>query len=521
MPFSFFQQGGHAAIIYDGQEILTLEEMITYHGGPWWVQNQVMVPGGPAEVASVPIFAFYGYHQDAVAAARYEAAAGEDSLTLKITPTRTLAGTKAIQQVRETCTITVRLEEGRFVWDQRLEIEIREDLDTAALHQQSPLRVYRFPHQDGRAGMYYQFADPQPVWASGPAVPMTHDWQWQIEPSVGPEAFRQHWRRRWVSVIMQNPDGSYAWSELNKTKWGNLTLDNRRARPCHAQGYLYVLKESGEALEYKCDADSHYHHVCEWGMDFHFWCDLAPYLRGTVLPAGTKLTAATTVRLVGAAVTGPLLAGAAEMRLTERELAQADLPAYEEPENTFAVSALERLDAQLWAPHSEGCRWEKTGAHHGGGGCLVVHNDYSNVGEWEQSALGPQQWGNPFLAGARYKVSAWVRVEEGEFDSDGGGPQVGAEFMQSNGPAYVSTKEWMDMGWSRSLLRSDRDMPDLGGWNYVELITPPCPSFAIYGKLKLRLTGRGTAYFSNVRWEMAAEELPQHPGMYAANFRSS
>jgi hypothetical protein len=47
-------------------------------------------------------------------------------------------------------------------------------------------------------------------------------------------------------------------------------------------------------------------------------------------------------------------------------------------------------------------------------------------------------------------------------------------------------------------------MPDLSGWNYVELITAPCPSFVIGGKLKLRLTGRGTAYFAQVRWEMFA-----------------
>ncbi len=500
MSFSFQEQGGHAAIVYDGQEILALDKMITYHGGPWWVQYQVMVAGGEPEVAYLPIFAFYGYHH-AIADVAYEATTGEDSLTLKITPTRTLQGTEVFEQVRETCTFTVRPEGGRFVWDQCLEIEILQDLDTAAFHQQAALRVYRFPHQDGRPGIFYQFCDPQPVWGSGPAVPMTHDWQWQFEPSVGPGAFRQHWRRRWVNLIFQNPDGSYSWSELNKTKWAHLTMDNRRARPCHPQGYLYLLKENGEALEYKCDATSHYHHVCEWGMDFHFWCDLAPFLKGTVLPAGTRLTAATTVRLVGSEVTAPILAEASKMDLTEREFAQANLPAYEEPENTFAVSALERLDAQCWTPTSEGCRWEKTGAHHGEGGCLVIHNEYSNVGSWEQSALGPQQWGNPFLAGARYRLSAWVRVENGDFDTQGG-PDVGVEFMQSNGPAYVSSKEWVDCGWSDSLIRLDEPRPDMSSWHYVELITPPCPGFAIYGKLKLRLIGRGTAYFSNVRWEM-------------------
>ncbi len=241
MPFSFRQQGAHAAIVHDGQEILQLDKNITYHGGPWWVQNQVMVPGQGPELAWLPVFAFYGYHH-AVSEVAYEATPLEDGIALRITPTRTLTGTKVFDTVRETCTLTVRLVEGRYVWTQHLNIEILRDLNLAGLTQQSPLRVYRFPHQNNEPGVFFQFADPQPVSASGPAVPMTRDWQWQFEPSVGPEAFRQHWRRRWVRIIFQNPDGSFSWSDLNKTKWYHLTMDNRRARLCHAQGYLYLLK---------------------------------------------------------------------------------------------------------------------------------------------------------------------------------------------------------------------------------------------------------------------------------------
>ncbi len=241
-------------------------------------------------------------------------------------------------------------------------------------------------------------------------------------------------------------------------------------------------------------------------MDFHFWCDLAPYLRGTILPTGTHLEATTTVRLVGPEVTGPILAQAQEIRLTPREYAKANLPAYEEPENTFTVSGLERLDGQTWTPLSEGCRWEKTGAHHGAGGYLVIHNDYAAEGTWVQSMLGPQQWGNPFLAGARYRLSAWVKVEDLDNEALVGGPMVGVEFTQSNGPAYVSDKVQVDCGWSPTLLSLDKPVPDRIDWTYIELVTPPCPSFAIYGKLKLRFQGRGTAYFSNVRWEMVEPE---------------
>jgi len=218
--------------------------------------------------------------------------------------------------------------------------------------------------------------------------------------------------------------GGHAWSELNKTKWHNLTLDNRRARACHPRGPLYLLKPDGSALEYRVDAPSHYHHVCEWGMDYHFWMDVRPFLRDGVLPAGTHIEASTTARLVGPDVTGPLLKSARYLDLTEQERFYADLPAYEEPENTFAVSALDRLDAQTWTPTSEGCAWHRDGGYGPGSGCLSVRNHYSKTGSWQQT--------------------------------------------------------------------------------YVELITAPCPSFVHWAELTLRFDGRGTACFSNVRWEMVA-----------------
>jgi len=40
-------------------------------------------------------------------------------------------------------------------------------------------------------------------------------------------------------------------------------------------------------------------------------------------------------------------------------------------------------------------------------------------------------------------------------------------------------------------------------WTQVELITPPCPSYVLRAVLRLRLAGRGAAYFSGVRWEAA------------------
>ncbi|HEY3417052.1 MAG TPA: hypothetical protein VGM23_09235 [Armatimonadota bacterium] len=502
MSFEFIEQCSHAEIRHQGQSILNLDKNITYFGGNWWVRNQCMAPGEGPEVSSLPIFGFYNY---IVTDIRYEAVPLDDGLKLIITPLKTKHGTAAFQQVMEQCTFTVRLVDGRYEWEQQLDTHILQDLDLAQITSGGPLMVYRFPQQDGHPGYFLQYCDPQPVSASGPAVPMQRDWLEQPEPVVGPEAFRAYWKRRYTAIIFQNPDGSFSWSDLNKTKWYHLTQDNRRARSCHPRGLLYLLKESGEALEYRCAADSHFHHVCEWGMDFHFWLDLEPYMRGTVLPAGTTLTGKTTARLVSPKVTLPIVEEASELKLTLEELAEADLPAYEEPENTFTVSALDRLDAQAWTPTSEGCRWELSGGYRDDSGCLIVSNSYAAEGSWEQRALGPQQWGNPFLAQARYRLSAWVKVENCRCDTSDAGPQVGVEFLQSNGPAPTSTKEIIDCGWSLQLNGTSKPIVDHLDWTYIELITPPCPSNAIYGKLKLRFGGRGTAYFSNVRWEMVDE----------------
>ncbi|MHB9133334.1 MAG: hypothetical protein ACYDBB_19885 [Armatimonadota bacterium] len=504
MMFEFLEQGSHAAILHDGREIIEFNKNLVYFAGSWWAQNQCMVPGEGQEVASLPIFAsFDGHHL--VSDVRYEAQCGPDSCCIKITPTRTIGGTKIFNEVTEQCTLTVRLVDGRYEWEQQLDVQYHRDIDTSDPAANERLRFYHFPRQNGEPGIFLQYADPQQVGASGPAVPMTHDWLGQPEPMVGPDSFRKNWQRRYTSIIFQNPDGSFSWSDLNKTKWHRLTMDNRRARPCHPQGLLYVAKEDGSAIEYRTDAPSHYHHVCEWGMDFHFWMDLQPFMHGTVIPAGTTLTCKTTARLVDPEVTRPIFTQAQEIMLTERERFIADRPAYEEPENTFTVSGLERLDAQVWQPTSEGCRWEKTGGYCNGAGCLVIQNNYSNIGAWRQTSLGPSQWGNPLLMGARYRLSAWVKVEHCECDTTEAGPMIGVEFGQYNGPAVRSPRVPVDGGWSQPLISVTKPVPTQINWTYLEVITPPCPSYALVNSLILRFHGRGIAYFSNVRWEMVEE----------------
>ncbi len=502
MSFTFSRNGSDAAILHDGRPILKLQSNQMNFGGAFWAREQCMKPGGGPEVAVLPLFSTYS---NTITDVSCEAESKPGMLRLKITPSATRIGTSPLNKFTETDILTVRLVEDRYEWTQEMILKIHEDLKIGTHESDKFLRIYYYPRPDGKPGKYLQYADPQPVGASGPAVPMTHDWLHQPEPYVGPESYRKHWRRRYVSIIFQNPDGSFSSSDLNKTKWHHLTIDNRRARLCHPKGILYLLKENGEALAGECDAPSHFHHVCEWGMDYHFWLDLGPFLKNGILKKGTEIRAETLWRLADAVETAPILRKAKPIELTEREFFFANLPAYEEPENTFTVSALDRLDAQAWTPTSEGCSWDRKGGKTPGTGCLIIRNNFSSIGEWQQGSLGPSQWGNPFVPGGKYRLSAWVRVENLEWNGNSSGPQVGVTFHQFNGPASVSSRSNVDGGWSPAFfsLRSFAYAQKVP-WTKIELVTT-APSYVLNACLHLRFQGRGTAYFSKVRWEQIFE----------------
>jgi hypothetical protein len=503
---SFYRHGDHAAIRHAGREILRFEGYYMRWGvAAWTVLDQCMEAGGGPEVCSLPIFGLLGGLSDPVTSVAYDVCTDGDALVVAITPLTLCSGKAADAVVRECVTFTVWLNGDRYVWTQRLETTFLQYVNLA--DDAHGLHLYRFHHQDGRPGCFLQYADPAPTNGSGPSVPMTHDWSAQPEPYNGPDSFRQHWTRRYDAIIFQNPNGTFAWSELNKTKWLHLTQDNRRARPCHSRGLLYLVQPDGRALEYRCDAPSHYHHVCEWGMDYHFWCDLEPFAQDMVVPAGTVITAATTVRLVDADVVAPIRTAAVEMVLTPVEHAAANRPAYEEPENHFTVSALERISALSWQPTSDGCLWEYSGGYRTGDGCLIIENRYTDEAAWEVRDLGPQQWANPFIPGKRYRLSAWVQVEQCAVDpSQTAGPQVGIDFVQSNGPGIPSTREVISSGWSSYFFPNMQPLTTRVEWTHIECISIPCPSNVFYARLKLRFIGHGRCRFSSVRWEMLDEK---------------
>jgi len=136
----------------------------------------------------------------------------------------------------------------------------------------------------------------------------------------------------------------------------------------------------------------------------------------------------------------------------------------------------------------------------------VIRNDASFVGEWQQQQVGPSQWGNPFIGGARYRLSAWVKLEDFEPDpSQTPGPQLGLELFQYNGLALFAESQMLDCGWSEPLIGQRKVLRSSIDWTYIELVSRPCPPHALRAVVKCRLTGRGRAYFSNVRFEIAQD----------------
>jgi|GEM_PF-3370283 len=497
--FTFSETGSHAAILYNGMEILHLDKNCAFFNGYYMIRNQVMVPGGVVENAFVPVFSAYP-PKFTVVDVEYQLECDGERLRLRILPLKSTGKDCFYSGWREEVVFEVHLERGVFVWRQETTLTFLENYDLS----DPRLNSYRMHHQDGRPGYFYQFADPVPAGGSGPAVPMQRDWLGFLEPYNGPDTFRKHWKRNYRSIIFENPDHTFSWSELNKIKWLHLTADNRRARPCASSGVFYLVKDSGDALEYHVDAPSHYHHVCEWGMDFHCWADLAEFAKNSEIPGETQISCTTIARLVGQEIVSPILSSAKEIALSEEERAAADRPCYEEPENTFAVSALERPDGQYWEPTSEGCAWNRNDGYEPGHGALVIENHYCTCGSWEQRLLGPSNWGNPFVPGVRYRLSAWVRVKR--FLPDPSltfGPQVGVDFIQYNGPASGATTTAIECGWSPPVINSESCLQNEIEWTRIEFVTPPCSNYVLRAVLKLRLSGRGKAFFSKVRWELA------------------
>ena len=500
MNFAFKEDGCIAQIFYGNDTILTLAQNYMPFGGQFSVHDQWMKPGAGPEVAHLPLFACHGY-RNAVTEVRYETQIAPNELTLRVFPTMTRTGTDVFGKVREVCTMHVRLDQDRFIWRQQMHVEILKDLDITQLNNKTDVRVYRFWDPQGQPGCYMQFADPMPVGASGPAVPMTRDWVGIPEPTVGSITFRQNWQRRYVSIIFADPDGGYSWSELNKRKFHFLTADNQRARACDPDGTLFLVNADSTALAYQCSAPSHYHHICEWGMDFHCWLDLKPFLQGDILPAGTEIKAQTIAQLVEPETVQPILQQARYIDLTPDERRRADVPAYEEPESTLTVSALDRLDAQYWIPAGEGCSWTKTGGYRSNSGCLIIENNFSSFGQWRQEFLGPSHYANPFVPGARYCCSAWVKLQNlsGTMLPQ---PQLSVEFKHYHGPATVSPCQIVPGGTSPPIMDFTQPFRHKIEWTYLELITEPCPSYTLGAVLTVSFRGYGQASFSNIRWEL-------------------
>ena len=99
----------------------------------------------------------------------------------------------------------------------------------------------------------------------------------------------------------------------------------------------------------------------------------------------------------------------------------------------------------------------------------------------------------------------WVKVDPCDCDALERGPQVGVLFANTTPWPFERPEKTLDCGWSEQLVGPDKPPPKRIPWTRIELVTPPCPDFANMAALRLRFTGRGTAYFSCVRWELVEE----------------
>jgi len=500
MDFRFEQDGNEAWIRYGDRDILSFQMYNVFFDRSFWVRDMATRPDGVHEVASMPTWATYGYTRD-ITRVDFKALEQGRRLVLEIVPTERQGGSETLHRILEKKTISVQLSpDGKtFIWDMKLEVEFLDDVAQDEFDRVGTFRAYKFPNPDGSSGLFIQFADPLPTYAVGPCVPMQEDWLGVREPYVGARNYRKDWQRRYFDIIVQTPHGKWLKTELNRQKLFHLERFNRRAFEMKRDGIFYIVRKDRSALKYEFDVESLFLHVCEWGNDFHFWSDFAREFKDGKIEKGRKLTFKYRVSDATSEEVRPLYDQAEKVQLTAEEYKAANQPAYEEPINTFKVSALEPVDVQAWAPDEPG-RWEPNVGRQEGFGSVVLEHTKEASSCWQAKGIGSSQFCNPIAPNCRYRLCCYARVKDFVGYLHEAGPQLGVIFHHYNGPASAGAEK-VDVQTAFSPAR--QAIKD--EWTYVELVTAPAPAYALNATLILKFEGMGTAYFTEVKFERLPE----------------
>ena len=486
--FRLESDGAHYLVMDRDTQVMEFMNHEMFMGGIFIMGGSVFRPGGPRRICNwVPFWMGFASLQAEVDISVLD---GQDSdcLVLQLVPDDPGGMAAARSQMT-------------FTWDAAH--------DSYAVEHEGWLTFRRAPSAgdlggffsmpliEGGAAWIWQIDDPNYENNYGPSVPMRRDWYHQYEPYTGPDTFRKHWRRGVTHLLSQEPSGVLRMAEAHRGRLfaTPLNLNLFPVQPGGRQGARFT---DGAGLIYEILSDPPVaSHICEWGFDHHYFHVLPTRDGLPAVSAGDVLHCRYRITERSPEAMTALLAEALPLEPDPELLPSVDVPIYEEPVNRFQISYIdpEAQDAFAWTPDG-GATWDRAVGHETPGSLrLDVASVQSQPAEWLMTDVGPSLFMNPLVPGARYRLSAWVRVE-GKPPVAAPYVRLGVGFKYYQGPGTYGKLLPVELHWS-----APADRTRLGEWQQICVETPPVDGYSGGATLLCQLSGCGSAWFDEVVFE--------------------
>lgn len=486
-PISLVRQGNHCRVVSGNADLMQVSVGDLYLGGTFIVRNIRFRADGPQRIANRMQFWRHFVPRRHPDRADVRGVGTAQGLRVETRPD-TRGGVADVQDVQE---FVPDPDTGGWTIIHHCRLKMRRAMTA---HE---LGLVRFPDPRGHERPWWEIDDPNFSGNYGPSVPMQQDWLGIYEPNCGPDTFRKHWRRQVEKFVYADRSGGISTIRFHRALTFSLSIQNRRALPFRPGGFAGVLHTDGWGTLYEfVDGVPTYGHLCEWGFDTHFYRAVPEVLR-----KGQVLEATCRIREVPPAVMKELLRGAKAVEPTAAEWKQTEeLPVYEEPVNHFATSWRDdrARDAWAWSP-GVGATWDRrVGRTQTGSLRLDVPRHIANDGaSWRSARVGPTNFMNPFVPGARYRLRGYVKIRPTARSVPPCTPTISITLHQYGGPAMFAPEMKPNSTFTGRVAGPGKP----GVWTKIETVTTPIDGNVMAATLGCQLAGDGTAWFDDIAFE--------------------
>jgi hypothetical protein len=351
----------------------------------------------------------------------------------------------------------------------------------------------------------FEFSDPMPHRAFGPKDgPIPLDRPDILFPQ--PWFRKDGWQRNWTHFVFARADGKIIKIPMNHLE--NHDKDFWRQSP---DGFVAFLGGKGTNLRYRfLDGTGRNvcHHYCMWGYDIHFWQIFAPGSGGSPnerpeLPEGFVFKHRYVLESMSDEEASNLLQNAEDHPWRQGDQRSLDnTPVYVPGVTEFHESLKREDDRGFFQPALTA---DFLPEHPGRKtpGCVRLDNhgfaydrDGNSVAQYNAWAisLGSDNWHTPIEPGAKYEISAWVKLEADE--------KAVARIAANYVVQYDQAKPTFRTETSKTFFSNE--VRGKTGWVKLQLLTPEMPEeYICTMNVRMELIGRGLAYFDEFEFKCA------------------